>query len=92
MMKTKVRWDVTVSWNGNAAGGCFILALENREKFLPHKTNKLINNNLNWGPIFGGGCDLAICDECNKFPNSWAGQIDTYNTGDKKYKNNKMAW
>jgi hypothetical protein len=73
----------------NPAGGSFILALDLKEKLIPVETTYLIKNRSGYGPIFGGGCDMVIADQCNSNSKSWAGCISTYNTADRKYKDNQ---
>lgn len=92
---TPYKWHSVpdTSFVSNEAGGCFILSLENRDKLIPHETTQLIGNFPNYGPGFGiNGYDLAICDECNKSRGSWAGQVRTYNTIDKKYKDDQATY
>lgn len=73
----------------NPAGGSFIIALDQREKLILIDTTKVIYNNSSWGPLFGGGCDMQIADECDSNTKSYAGNIQSYNTVDRKYKSNQ---
>ena len=38
----------------------------------------------NYGPAFGGGCDIAVCDECNVVAESCTNFAFSYNS-DGKY-------
>jgi hypothetical protein len=71
-------------------GGCFILALDLKEKLVPVNRNHLICNNLDYGPWFGDN-DM-VYDQCDIFESSFAGLISSYNTEDRKYQNNWEAY
>ena len=58
---------------------------------MPISDNNLIQHNTNYGPIFGGGNDLCISNECNT-NNSWTHIGQTYNhEGTNKYVYQKQA-
>ena len=57
----------------------FLLSLDLKEKYVPINANNLIQCNTGYGPIFGGGHDLVIANQCNANANSYANFPYAYN-------------
>ena len=67
----------------------FLFSLDMREKFVTQGDGQLILRGREFGPIFGGGCDIRIHD-CNSNRNSFANFPKTYNRAEgKKLERNK---
>ncbi len=47
----------------------------------------MINHSNNYGPVFGGGCDIVICDNSNINSNNWANICHTYLNSKYVYNN-----
>lgn len=58
---------------------------------MPKDTSTLIQNYPGYGPIFGGGTGLLICDECNTKTSSYY-TVNSYNTVENKYTNDQTGW
>ena len=70
----------------------FIFSLDLKKKYLPQKDEKLIYSHCSYGPIFGGGCDICIADECDKNRNSGGCFPHTYNSEDEKMERNQDSY
>jgi len=58
----------------------FIFSLTHKTKLNKQKnTSRSIFCSTNYGPIFGGGSDISICDNCNNNNNSYSNGNHTYN-------------
>lgn len=55
----------------------YLLQLDLHEKMTPTTNNNLINCHISYGPLFGGGTDFGMQDNCHKlrsygnFPTSY---------------------
>ena len=58
----------------------FLLSFDLKDKMVPINGNNLIFCNGNYGPAFGGGHDLMICDRCHENNGSYANFPYSYNT------------
>ena len=85
------KWHSVTEGNyvNNPAGGSFILSFDLREKLIPIETTSLILNISSWGPLFGGGNDMFVSDQCNINDNSGAGYISSYDLADQSLINNQ---
>ena len=69
----------------------FIFSLTSNDNFALTKKDDAVFHNSNYGPLFGGGSDLRICDNSNVNDSSFANINYTYKNA--KYKNNdKDSW
>ena len=64
---THYKWNEMPNGNyvKDSARRAFLLLLDLQEKLVPIKDDQLICNLTTYGPIFGGGCDFVITDNCN---------------------------
>ena len=71
----------SIPWTNNGgdktANDCFLFTLTNiyntePTKF-PYEKKRSVMQNSNYGPIFGGGCDLGFQFNCNENNNCWSG-------------------
>ena len=46
----------------------------------------------NYGPVFGGGCDIAVCDDCNRKNDSCTNFAYSYNRSEDGYVYGQEAW
>ena len=75
---THYPWDQSNSWLSDSGRRACIFSLDLMEKFVPQGNDKLIYRSSGYGPRFGGGSDIFICDNCNT-NNSGAYFPVTYN-------------
>ena len=79
-----------ISYIGRRA---YLFSLDMKEKFVPQKEDQLILRYRGYGPIFGGGYDMYISNDCNSNINSYANFPFTYNrAGGNKLKKGKDTW
>jgi hypothetical protein len=71
----------------------FLLQLDLKEKMtlIQGKEKYTIYDDLSYGPVFGGGYDICIADNCNSNMDSHAYFPVSYNCG-FKYQNNQESW
>ena len=96
---TPIAWETptegTHVYEEDQSETCFLFSLTLNEKY-PLKSGLrqfAVCNTQSYGPLFGGGSDLEIVDECNVNYNSFSGTDHTYMSkrqpeefyGDKKY-------
>lgn len=96
---TPIAWEnpenCTHCYEEDASQSSFLFSVTLGEKY-PIKSDMLsfaIGNTLSMGPLFGGGSDLEVVDECNMNYNSYAQTNHTYTSnrteeefyGDHKY-------
>ena len=84
---THYPWDSNSGWVSDNSRRTYIFSMDMREKFVPQENQNLICRNKSYGPMFGGGHDIFIYDECNSNSNSHAEFPNTYNReGENKLK------
>ena len=70
------------SWKGNDVyvhdPEAFIFSLNHKTKHNKQKNNNSIHTHPNYGPTFGGGQDIYICDKCNANNNNYSNSNSTY--------------
>jgi hypothetical protein len=64
---TPLKWGSLNQYVADPSRRSFMLHLNLREKMtlIQGQEGKAICDNPNYGPIFGGGCDVCITDSCN---------------------------
>ncbi len=67
----------------------FIFSLSNNDKFSLQKPENAILNAQGFGPIFGGGGDLRVCDKANSLNGNYTNICFSYRN--EKYKFNDKA-
>lgn len=86
-------WDGTK--NGeyiiDNTGESFIFSLTNRDKFLLTDISTAIWNHANYGPTFGGGADLLICNEADQKPLSYADINKSYHN-EQYQQRDRSSW
>ena len=76
---TPLTWNSTQGIAEDSSGSSFLLSLDTRQIFelvIPEKAIQCIPN---YGPVFGGGSDLAICNDCNITNDSCTNFAYSYN-------------
>lgn len=76
---TPIKWSSPIysTWLPDPSKESFLLSLNLKEKMTLVDSEKAIQCSANWGPCFGGGCDIAIADKCDSkdsssvFPTSY---------------------
>ena len=69
----------------------FIFSLTHNDKFTLQQPDNAINNNCDYGPMFGNGKDIHVFDKANSNNNSRANICSSYHN--EKYKNgDKASW
>ena len=91
---TRYKWNqVSYSSVNSSSGEVFLLQLDSQQKMTAVNNNKLICCHSSYGPIFGGGADLSIHNNCNSNNYSYANFPTTYNLeGPKKYINGQQSY
>ena len=70
----------------------FLFSLTEGDKFeLKNKDNAVVHN-LHYGPVFGGGRDLLICDKANTNHSSHANINHTYKNSKYQYDNKQSKF
>ena len=69
---TPYEWNTSGNWVNDSGRKSFLFSLDEKEKYVPQSGDYLIGCNSSYGPTFGGGHDLCICDACNTSNSSYA--------------------
>ena len=56
----------------------FIFSLTHSDNFIMYKPEYAVRNDQSYGPTFGGGHDLHVCDKANTYRYSYTDFCSTY--------------
>ena len=80
---TEAKWDKSNGYKSGSKG--FLFSLDNKEIYNNKKNEYDIYCYSDKGPVFGGGHDLFIDDNCNKDNENFDNSNHSYDTYGKKY-------
>ncbi len=87
---TPIAWEIPVEgthcYEEDETENSFLFSTTLKEKYpiKPDVRKFAICNTLNYGPLFGGGSDFEIVDDCNCNYNSFSGTDHTYSMPNRK--------
>ena len=84
------KWNEVAS-NYSYDSKTFIFSLSLKQKLTNQTNQKSIYCYTGYGPTFGAGWDMAICDKADSNASSYSGVIITYNINGL-YQNNQAAY
>ncbi len=82
---TPLKWSSPDGHTADNSKESFIFSLSNNDKFTLQKPEYAICNSKNYGPTFGGGCDLYVCDKANSSNSSRTNICHTYHNEKYNY-------
>ena len=75
---TPLKWASLGNYVPDNSKESFIFSLTHNDKFTLQKPEYAIYNGQSFGPYFGGGCDLCVCDKSNTSNSSYANICHSY--------------
>ena len=87
-----MKWNAAKGFATDPTGTSFLIQMENREILELIKPEKAIQCIPQYGPVFGGGADIAVCDNCNIESNSCTNFAYSYNNDESNYEYGQHAW
>ncbi len=88
---TPLKWNSSFGYAADDLKQSFIFSVTHNDKFTLQKPEKATHNYQIYGPRFGSGADLAICDKANSSRNSCTKICESYHN--EKYKlGDKESW
>jgi hypothetical protein len=91
---THYKWNaVSKGYVHDEGRRAFLLSFDQKEKYVPQGRDKLIYCHPNYGPVFGGGFDLCIADNCYGSASSYSSFPTTYNReGSSKIEDSQQSY